>query len=72
MDDKYFLSGSLDNKIRIWNIPEHRVVDWTDMREMVTACTYTADGSVSSSLESGGLLMRFYRVVESLVSTWDC
>lgn len=47
VDDKYFISGSLDNKIRIWNIPEHRVIDWTDMREMVTACTYTGDGSVS-------------------------
>jgi WD40 repeat protein len=26
VNDKYFLSGSLDGKLRFWNIPDHRVV----------------------------------------------
>ncbi|CAM8992215.1 unnamed protein product [Rhodiola kirilowii] len=43
-DDRYFISGSLDAKVRIWSIPDHQVVDWTDLHEMVTAACYTPDG----------------------------
>jgi len=46
VDDSYFLSGALDDKLRIWNIAEHQVVDWIDLREMVTAVSYTPDGEV--------------------------
>ncbi|MQL77869.1 hypothetical protein Taro_010291 [Colocasia esculenta] len=44
IDDRYFISGSLDAKVRIWNIPDRQVVDWTDLNEMVTAACYTPDG----------------------------
>ncbi|CAI9098220.1 OLC1v1034830C1 [Oldenlandia corymbosa var. corymbosa] len=44
VDDNYFISGSLDAKVRIWNIPDRYVVDWTDVHEMVTAACYTPDG----------------------------
>ncbi|KAH9317242.1 hypothetical protein KI387_019011 [Taxus chinensis] len=44
VDDRYFISGSLDGKVRIWSIPDRRVVDWSDIREMVTAACYTPDG----------------------------
>ncbi|PKA53223.1 Katanin p80 WD40 repeat-containing subunit B1 like [Apostasia shenzhenica] len=44
VDDRYFISGSLDQKIRIWSIPDRRVVDWDDLHEMVTAACYTPDG----------------------------
>ncbi|KAL3645487.1 hypothetical protein CASFOL_010667 [Castilleja foliolosa] len=40
----YFISGSLDAKVRIWSIPDRQVVDWNDLREMVTAACYTPDG----------------------------
>jgi WD40 repeat protein len=46
LDDRYFLSGSLDDKVRIWSIPDHHVVDWSDLQEMVTAASYTPDGKV--------------------------
>ena len=46
VDDGYFLSGALDDKLRIWNIAEHQVVDWVDLREMITALAYTPDGEV--------------------------
>lgn len=46
VDDDYFISGSLDAKVRIWNIPDRYVVDWTDLHEMVTAACYTPDGQV--------------------------
>jgi hypothetical protein len=26
--------------VRLWNIPEQRVVSWQDVHEMVTAVTY--------------------------------
>lgn len=45
VDDKYFVSGSLDGKIRLWNIPDLKVVDWVDIGEMVTSCTFTPDGT---------------------------
>ncbi|KAL3636864.1 hypothetical protein CASFOL_019163 [Castilleja foliolosa] len=44
VDDRYFISGSLDSKVRIWNIPDRKVVDWSDLHEMVTAACYTPDG----------------------------
>ncbi|XP_047310250.1 WD repeat-containing protein 44-like [Impatiens glandulifera] len=47
MDDKFFISGSLDAKVRIWSIPDHQVVDWSDLHEMVTAACYAPDGQVA-------------------------
>ncbi|KAJ8755038.1 hypothetical protein K2173_016473 [Erythroxylum novogranatense] len=44
VDDAYFISGSLDQKVRIWSIPDRQVVDWNDLHEMVTAACYTPDG----------------------------
>lgn len=44
VDDGYFISGSLDGKVRIWSIKEHQVVDWVDLSEMVTAACYTQNG----------------------------
>uniref|UniRef100_A0A7I3ZZ81 Uncharacterized protein n=1 Tax=Physcomitrium patens TaxID=3218 RepID=A0A7I3ZZ81_PHYPA len=44
VDDSYFLSGSLDYKLRTWSIPGHQVVDWIDLREMITAVSYVPDG----------------------------
>ncbi|KAJ7965311.1 WD repeat-containing protein 44 [Quillaja saponaria] len=44
VNDNYFISGSIDGKVRIWAIPECQVVDWTDIREIVTAVCYRPDG----------------------------
>lgn len=30
-DDRYFLSGSLDGKLRLWNIPDKRVTLWNEV-----------------------------------------
>jgi WD40 repeat protein len=48
VDDRYFISGSLDEKVRIWSIPGREIVDWNDLHEMVTAACYTPDGQVST------------------------
>lgn len=46
MDDNHFISGSIDGKLRIWEVQGGRVIDWTDIREIVTAVGYRPDGKV--------------------------
>ncbi|GAV89678.1 WD40 domain-containing protein [Cephalotus follicularis] len=63
VDDKYFISGSLDAKVRIWSIPDRQVVDWNDLHEMVTSACYTPDGQ--------GALVGSYKGSCRLYSTFD-
>lgn len=64
LDDNYFISGSIDGKVRIWDVPGCCVVDWTDIKEIVTAVCYRPDGK-------GGIVgsmtgnCRFYDVTEN-------
>ncbi|GMI73652.1 hypothetical protein like AT5G24320 [Hibiscus trionum] len=44
VDDDYFISGSIDGKVRIWAIPGCQVVDWTGVTDIVTAVCYRPDG----------------------------
>ncbi|XP_021767305.1 WD repeat-containing protein 44-like [Chenopodium quinoa] len=44
MNENFFISGSVDGKVRIWSISESGVVDWTDIKEIVTAVCYQPDG----------------------------
>ena len=46
VDENYFISGSIDGKVRIWTIPGYEVVDWTDIKHIVTAVSYQPDGKV--------------------------
>lgn len=52
VDDGYFISGSLDSKVRIWSVAERQVVDWSDLDDMVTAACYTPDGQVQTPMMS--------------------
>lgn len=52
VDDNYFISGSLDAKVRIWSIKDRQVVDWNDLREMITAVCYRPDGQVLTMLNA--------------------
>lgn len=55
VDENYFISGSLDAKIRIWSIQDRHVVEWSDLHEMVTAACYTPDGQVYRSVSCTSL-----------------
>lgn len=46
VDDNHFVSGSIDGKVRIWEITGCQVADWTDMKDIVTAVCYRPDGKV--------------------------
>lgn len=46
VDENYFISGSIDGKVRIWEIPGCQVVDWIEAKEIVTAVCYRPDGRV--------------------------
>lgn len=50
MDDNNFISGSIDGKLRIWEVQGGRVIDWTDFKEIVTAVGYRPDGKVCKYL----------------------
>ncbi|KAJ7959375.1 WD repeat-containing protein 44 [Quillaja saponaria] len=64
VNDNYFISGSIDGKVRIWAIPDCQVVDWTDIREIVTAVCYRPDGQEGIVGTMTGSC-RFYNVSEN-------
>ncbi|CAI9774197.1 unnamed protein product [Fraxinus pennsylvanica] len=44
VNDDYFISGSIDGKVRIWTVSGCQVVNWTEIRDIVTAVSYRPDG----------------------------
>jgi WD40 repeat protein len=46
-DDRFFLAGSLDTKLRLWSIPDKSVAFVTAAPDMVTAVAFTPDGRYS-------------------------
>jgi WD40 repeat protein len=46
VDENYFISGSIDGKVRIWGVQEERVVDWADIGDVISAISYQPDGKV--------------------------
>lgn len=47
VDERYFVSGSIDGKVRVWDVSEKRVVDWADTRRIITAVSYQPDAKVN-------------------------
>ncbi|CAO1942148.1 unnamed protein product [Urochloa humidicola] len=43
VEERYFVSGSIDGKVRVWDVSEKRVVDWADTRRIITAVSYQPD-----------------------------
>lgn len=50
LDENHFISGSIDGKVRIWEVLACQVVDYIDIREIVSAVCYRPDGKVQYSL----------------------
>lgn len=58
-DDRFFLAGSLDSKLRLWSIPDKSVAYWTQLPDMITSVAFTPDGKTCIAGTLGGLCM-FY------------
>ncbi|CAG7818596.1 unnamed protein product [Allacma fusca] len=46
-DDRYFLSGSLDGKLRLWNIPDKKVALWNEVNgpnKLITTANFCQNG----------------------------
>lgn len=54
-DDRFFLAGSLDSKIRLWSIPDKNVAYWAQLQDMVTAVAFTSDGKTAIAGTLSGL-----------------
>ncbi|KAG8184938.1 hypothetical protein JTE90_011071 [Oedothorax gibbosus] len=49
-DDRYFLSGSLDGKLRLWNIPDKKVTLWNELdgqTKLITAVNFCQNGKIA-------------------------
>ncbi|GJN12998.1 hypothetical protein PR202_ga31331 [Eleusine coracana subsp. coracana] len=46
-NENHFISGSIDGKIRVWDSLRCSVVDWADVRDIITAVCYRHDGKVA-------------------------
>ncbi|KAF0934060.1 hypothetical protein E2562_022736 [Oryza meyeriana var. granulata] len=44
VDERYFISGSIDGKIRVWDVSDKRVIDWDETKDIITAISYQPDG----------------------------
>lgn len=55
-DDRFFLAGSLDTKLRLWSIPDKNVAFVTTVPDMITAVGFTPDGRYSMAGCLNGLL----------------
>ncbi|KAL5214070.1 hypothetical protein ABZP36_003222 [Zizania latifolia] len=66
VDENFFISGSIDGKIRVWDILESSVVDWVDIRDIVTAICYRPDGKGAVVGTIAGNC-RFYGISDKLL-----
>lgn len=46
-DDRFFLAGSLDSKLRLWSIPDKSVAFWSQLSDLITAVAFTPDGKTA-------------------------
>ena len=55
-DDRFFLAGSLDTKLRLWSIPDKSVAFVVTVPDMITAVSFTPDGRYCMAGCLNGLL----------------
>lgn len=65
VDENFFISGSIDGKVRIWEVLYGKVVDYINMREIVSAVTYQSDGKVGADCDP--ILMNKYNLIDSFL-----
>lgn len=58
-DDRFFLAGSLDSKLRLWSIPDKSVAFWVQVPDLITAVAFAPDGKTAIAGCLSGLCL-FY------------
>ncbi|KAI4201860.1 MAG: hypothetical protein LQ346_002064 [Caloplaca aetnensis] len=58
-DDRFFLAGSLDSKLRLWSIPDKSVAYWNQLPDLITAVAFAPDGRTAIAGCLNGLCL-FY------------
>lgn len=58
-DDRFFLAGSLDSKLRLWSIPDKSVAFWVQVPDLITAVAFAPDGKTAIAGCLNGLCL-FY------------
>jgi len=58
-DDRFFLAGSLDSKLRLWSIPDKSVAFWNQLPDLITAVAFSPDGKTAIAGCLNGLCL-FY------------
>lgn len=58
-DDRFFLAGSLDSKLRLWSIPDKSVAYWNQLPDLITAVAFSPDGKTAIAGCLNGLCL-FY------------
>ena len=67
-NDQFFLSGSLDGKLRLWNIPDKKVALWNEVdgqTKLITAANFCQNGKASTQWRQFGVAFHahFFNVV---------
>lgn len=71
-DDRYFLSGSLDGKLRLWNIPDKKVALWNELdgqTKLITAANFCQVCPFSSFPGSIKQIGRITVLLSNLISS---
>ena len=58
-DDRFFLAGSLDSKLRFWSIPDKNVAFSSQLPDLITAVAFSPDGKTAIAGCLNGLCL-FY------------
>lgn len=65
---QFNLSGSIDGKVRIWGVTEKRVVNWVDMRDIITAICYRPDGKAHAVLNTLTIVHLLNKIVLNFIT----
>lgn len=58
-DDRFFLAGSLDTRLRLWSIPDKSVVYHISVSDIITAVAFTPDGRTAIAGSVSGICSLF-------------
>lgn len=58
-DDRFFVTGGLDGKLRLWNISARRVQSISDVPGVITAVAFSSSGSVVCVGTHAGTMLTF-------------